>query len=81
MYRGINAVALRDIPGFAIYFYLYERLKLLGEQNNFWSDDDVNIDWKRLLWTMNAGGMAGAFAWIVETPPDMIKTRQQAYSG
>ena len=30
---------------------------------------------------MNAGGMAGAIAWIIETPQDMIKTRQQAHTG
>ena len=30
---------------------------------------------------MNAGGMAGLCAWIVVTPQDMIKTRQQAHLG
>lgn len=30
---------------------------------------------------MNSGGMAGVASWVVATPQDMIKTRQQAHMG
>ena len=34
-----------------------------------------------MLWTMHAGGVAGIASWTVQTPQDMIKTRQQAHLG
>jgi len=30
LYRGLSATALRDIPGFAIYFASYQKIKEIG---------------------------------------------------
>lgn len=80
-YRGFSTLALRDVPGCAIYFYTFEKLKQIGEQNNYWADNEGQKSMNKMLWTMNSGGLAGVAAWTVETPPDVIKTRQQAYLG
>jgi hypothetical protein len=33
LYRGFLITAFRDIPGWAIYFSSYEKLKLIGKNN------------------------------------------------
>ena len=78
LYRGFWATAWRDTPAWAVYFALYEYLKEVGGRvlpggDSHLSDDQVNL--RRSLWAMNAGGIAGMASWLVSIPQDVIKTR------
>ncbi|XP_031617145.1 mitochondrial basic amino acids transporter [Contarinia nasturtii] len=64
VFRGLGATALRDVPGFASYFVSYEFLMQLK----------TNPD---ILYTLFAGGTAGAFSWTFTIPIDVIKSRLQ----
>lgn len=76
LYRGFWAMAWRDIPGWAAYFAGYERLKELGDDmSKSWTCSDDQKAVRQLLWTLNAGGLAGMASWIVSIPQDVIKTR------
>ena len=59
LYSGFWASALRDVPGWAVYFAAFEQLK---------SMDRTQSEYQRFLWTMNAGGLAGALSWLVSLP-------------
>ncbi|KAG9336418.1 hypothetical protein JZ751_002765 [Albula glossodonta] len=69
LYKGANALALRDGPSFATYFLTY----------------NIICDWltpagqKQPGWTvvMLAGGLSGMCGWTVGTPMDVIKARLQ----
>ncbi|XP_077567191.1 solute carrier family 25 member 47-A [Stigmatopora nigra] len=69
LYRGAMPLALRDGPGFAIYFLTYnticEKLTGSGKVKPAWSG------------VMLAGGFAGTLAWSFSTPMDVIKARMQ----
>ncbi|XP_057678950.1 solute carrier family 25 member 47-A isoform X2 [Corythoichthys intestinalis] len=69
LYRGALPLALRDGPGFAIYFLSYnticEMLTGNGKDKPAWSA------------VMLAGGFAGTLAWSFSTPMDVIKARMQ----
>ena len=95
LYRGFWTHTLRSIPGWAVYFWVYEKLKELGKTFDYNSIhrklgilnfgqnlQNADLDQKlKILWILNAGGMAGVASWLVEGPLDMIKTRQQAFKG
>jgi solute carrier family 25 (mitochondrial carnitine/acylcarnitine transporter), member 20/29 len=82
MYRGLTASALRDIPGWAIYFAAYEWLKVKGdEMNERHPVSDKHQRWRDFLWRMNAGGTAGVISWIACLPQDILKSKQQAHMG
>ncbi|XP_037100041.1 solute carrier family 25 member 47-A [Syngnathus acus] len=70
LYRGAMPLALRDGPGFAMYFLTYnticEWLTESGREKPAWSA------------VMLAGGFAGTVAWSISTPMDVIKARLQA---
>lgn len=68
-------MAWRDVPGWAVYFSVYEKLKGMGDQ---WQENEAlvesgtshreyNILW-HFLWTLNAGGVAGTLSWLVGIP-------------
>ncbi|KAJ8394214.1 hypothetical protein AAFF_G00047970 [Aldrovandia affinis] len=69
LYKGANALVLRDGPSFATYFLTYnvicEQLTPAGQ--------------KRPGWTvvLLAGGVSGMCGWTVGTPMDVIKARLQ----
>ncbi|XP_061668065.1 solute carrier family 25 member 47-A isoform X1 [Syngnathoides biaculeatus] len=69
LYRGATPLALRDGPGFAIYFLTYntvcEWLTESGKAKPAWSA------------VMLAGGFAGMMSWTLSTPMDVIKARLQ----
>ncbi|XP_077366591.1 solute carrier family 25 member 47-A isoform X2 [Festucalex cinctus] len=69
LYRGAAPLALRDGPGFAMYFLTYnticEWLTGSGPEKPAWSA------------VMLAGGFAGTVAWSISTPMDVIKARLQ----
>ena len=71
MYKGFWATFWRDVPGWGVYFYAYEALKVLCSRTmsaEYRKKHDVFI---RLM----AGGLAGQLSWIVSFPFDVIKTR------
>lgn len=71
LYRGALPLMLRDGPSYATYFLMYSTICE--------SLTDSNSDKKRPDWgvVMLAGGIAGASAWAVATPMDVIKARLQ----
>jgi len=81
LYRGFWATAWRDTPAWAVYFAIYEYLKEVGDatfapnsiHNQHLSDDQIGF--RKFLWTLNAGGLAGMASWLVSIPQDVIKTR------
>ncbi|KAM9779419.1 solute carrier family 25 member 47-A-like isoform X2 [Syngnathus typhle] len=70
LYRGAMPLALRDGPGFAMYFLTYNTIRgwltESGKEKPAWSS------------VMLAGGFAGTVAWSISTPMDVIKARLQA---
>lgn len=68
LYRGFSITAVRDVPGFASYFVLYELLVRAGR-----TPDQTAGTAQTLL----AGGLAGVGSWILTMPIDVVKTRLQ----
>lgn len=64
VFKGLNATALRDVPGFASYFVSYEYLMRLKQDPG-------------VLYTLFAGGMAGMCSWMFTIPIDVVKSRIQ----
>jgi len=73
MYQGLGATFLRDIPGNAIYFGVYEsarRALAKGEKV------ETLPAWKVLM----AGGISGMAYWVFAFPADVVKSSIQADS-
>ena len=66
MFKGIGTTFTREVPGFAIYFSTYEKLKtyFFTSQNK-----EINIPASFIF-----GGLSGTTAWIFIYPQDRIKT-------
>lgn len=64
IFRGLSTTALRDVPGFALYFVSYEYLMQLKSSPG-------------IAYTLFAGGTSGAFSWVFTIPIDVIKSRLQ----
>jgi len=70
IFRGLFATFTREVPGFSIYFSVYEYLK----KRNF-TDKNKKIN------NINSfiyGGVSGACSWVFIYPQDLIKTKIQA---
>lgn len=70
LFRGLSMTFTREVPGFAIYFSVYEGLKYR-----------LHTKPKRELGHVNSflyGGLSGASAWIFIYPQDRIKTLMQS---
>tara|TARA_Y100000590_G_scaffold438452_1_gene561277 strand:+ start:7289 stop:8020 length:732 start_codon:yes stop_codon:yes gene_type:complete len=65
VYRGWTATLFREVPGYGIYFYTYNKL------TSYFGKNPYSI--------FMSGGMAGLTAWICIYPADYIKTRMQYY--
>ena len=66
LFRGFWATFWRDVPTWGIYFGCYTKFKeWVTTENPF----------LRVLGTMHAAGMAGAFCWIFSIPQDVIKNK------
>lgn len=65
IFRGLGATALRDVPGFSLYFLSYEFLMRLKKTE------------PGIAYTLFAGGTAGAFSWVLTIPIDVVKSRLQ----
>ena len=66
LYRGFFPTLLRDIPSFAVYFWVYESCKRINDSHS-----------GGVLQSLLAGGLAGIIAWIPCYPQDVIKSRMQ----
>lgn len=70
LFRGLGATWTREVPGFAIYFSVYETLKHHTHGQHGREIGYVN--------SFLYGGLAGVAAWIFIYPQDRIKTIIQA---
>lgn len=68
LFRGLNITIVREIPGFAAYFFTYEYLTR--------TTDDPSRPTSTATMLM-AGGFAGVASWAVVYPVDVIKSRLQ----
>uniref|UniRef100_A0A9J8BQ01 Solute carrier family 25 member 45 n=1 Tax=Cyprinus carpio carpio TaxID=630221 RepID=A0A9J8BQ01_CYPCA len=70
LFRGIWALALRDVPCFGLYFLPYELIcSMLTEKQP--GNTAVLV----------AGGVAGVVTWACATPMDVVKARLQMCGG
>jgi len=67
LYKGFFATTTREVPGFAIYFTVFELIK-----QNFYNGKFT------VAGSFLAGGISGSAAWIFIYPQDRIKTIIQA---
>lgn len=70
MFKGLSATFTREVPGFAIYFSVYEALKY-----NTFTKYNCDITY---LHSFLYGGLSGITAWLFIYPQDRIKTILQA---
>jgi solute carrier family 25 carnitine/acylcarnitine transporter 20/29 len=72
LYQGLSATFTREVPGFGIYFSVYNHLK----------KSHMDLDQTKEFLPISAafvyGGISGATAWAGIYPQDVIKTRMQA---
>jgi hypothetical protein len=66
LFKGVNATITREVPGFAIYFSIYEKLKNTSE--NIYNRQITY--WQSFIF----GGLSGVGAWVFIYPQDRIKT-------
>jgi len=66
IFKGLSTTFTREIPGFAIYFSTYEKLK-----EYFYTKNKNNIT---IPASFIFGGISGTMAWIFIYPQDRIKT-------
>ncbi|XP_017553639.1 solute carrier family 25 member 45 isoform X1 [Pygocentrus nattereri] len=68
LFRGVFALALRDIPCYGLYFLPYEfTCRMLTEKGKQSSTYAI----------LMAGGIAGTMSWACATPMDVVKARLQ----
>jgi len=85
LYRGWWITVWREIPGFGIYFALYEHVKHQVDgfllRSNGTSSDIAESNQRNMISTCFAsalaGGCTGSFSWAIIYPLDVIKSRIQ----
>jgi hypothetical protein len=70
LFSGLSATFYREVPGFAIYFSVYNFLK---DKTKLYYSRDINM-----LESFIYGGFSGAFSWLFIYPQDRIKTHIQS---
>lgn len=71
--RGYTGILLRDCPGFAMYFTLFDLFKrVLGVPNHQDHDHPFlsDVTFKKFV----SGGSAGCFTWFFAYPFDTVKS-------
>ncbi len=81
LYRGFACTAWREVPAFGLYFSTYSIIKdtannLIAPNTSDQKKDDGN-NLRFWLSSSLAGGISGAFTWLVIYHFDVIKTRIQ----
>lgn len=72
IYQGFCSSLLRECPGFAIYFGLYETL-MQRSVKKYGSKDKIPLSF-----TLFYGGISGIALWLFTFPFDVVKSRIQA---
>lgn len=79
--RGYSGQLLRDVPGFALYFGLFEQIKIKlkvsdydRRQSNYHGMSEKVIFLRKFV----SGGMAAILSWTVLFPLDTLKTQMQS---
>jgi solute carrier family 25 carnitine/acylcarnitine transporter 20/29 len=75
IYRGLVPTIVREIPGYAGQFFVYEAMKRVLTTGSLSHVDNSKLGGKEM---MLAGGIAGIGAWVFCYPQDVIKSRLQA---
>jgi hypothetical protein len=70
LFKGLNMTFTREVPGFAIYFTVYENLKYYTLRQML----DSNTNSLPLYLSFVYGGISGSIAWVFIYPQDRIKT-------
>ena len=78
--RGFSAMYLRDAPGFALYFFLFDLLKrTFGAPTEF--NPENAFEFHIALRKFFAGGISGMIVWTCCYPFDTVKSMMQTYRG
>ncbi|TNV77046.1 hypothetical protein FGO68_gene14896 [Halteria grandinella] len=82
LYRGCFVQAMRDVPGWGIYFYSYEVFKhLMYRMDNIThgktGTEKPSNQRRQVGLDLMAGGLAGSFSWFIGYPIDIVKTQIQ----
>jgi len=75
LWRGYTALAGRNLPFTALQFPIFERLKEAIKKHRENKGTRTNTLLENGLITAASAGTAGAFAAVVTTPVDVVKTR------
>ncbi|UIZ23205.1 hypothetical protein KXD40_003911 [Peronospora effusa] len=67
LFLGFTCTLWREVPSFAVYFWLYEYTKRMMMENGINSTTSM----------LTAGGAAGVASWVVSYPFDVIKSAIQ----
>jgi len=76
-YRGTTATLLRDVPGSAAWFGVYEFVKGMKIENQLIT---MKAEEPGLFQILVAGGLGGVSHWVVCLPFDNLKTKIQTAS-
>lgn len=71
LYKGMGAMAARDVPGYGIYLVVFEVIDEMMHRHKL-------TDSQGICANMMAGGLAGTISWAAILPFDVIKSRIQA---
>ncbi|KAL8613813.1 hypothetical protein ACOMHN_029670 [Nucella lapillus] len=71
LFRGMGAMAARDVPGYGIYLVVFEYVDQLMHRHGY-------TDPQGIFSNIMAGGLAGSVSWAIILPLDVIKSRIQA---
>ncbi|GIL90133.1 hypothetical protein Vretifemale_17806 [Volvox reticuliferus] len=74
LYRGFTLTVIRDVPSYAMYFWLYH--DIAGALS-----PGVHPEAAPPTTQVVAGGLAGVIAWLPIYPLDVLKTRVQAVTA
>jgi hypothetical protein len=79
LYRGMSVTLWRETPAFGMYFATYDTIKERVEGVLEEKDDDHPIPSHAHAWAASAlaGGISGAWTWVIIYPFDVIKTHIQ----
>lgn len=78
LFKGLSMTFTREVPGFAIYFTVYENLKYYTLNKLNYSSSTTTLP---LYLSFIYGGISGSIAWIFIYPQDRIKTIIQSQSA